>query len=506
MKSRFLMCFTAIALFAALVVPTQLDAQDHHARHHKYTLIDMGTFGGPSSINSSGSRVLNKRSALVGVSDTSMTDPYSPNCFLDCFLDDGWVWSDGFLTQLSSLPGGASNFPYAINDHGQIVGESQNGAIDPLTGWPQANAVVWQDGQIINLGTFGGNQSNANANSNRGQVVGAALNTTSNPFANSPLPLGCGTFAQCFLFAPAATEVRTFRWTTADGMQDLLGTLGGPDSNATMINDHGQIAGEFFTSFTPNSSTGVPTINPFLAEDGKVTDLGGLGGTFGIPLWMNNRGQVVGYSSLAGDIASHPFLWSDGKMKDLGTLGGECLCGGATSINDDGEVVGSAQAQNGHFAFLWKKGTMTNLGSIGTDGCSLASSINSGSQIVGWSGFCDVSQRGALWENGDPPADLNTLVSADSGLNLIEAIFINDRGEIVASGLTQSGNLHAVLLIPCDEKHGDGNGCEERTQNRSALPQMNSLTREVSSGTQRLSPPSRTNRFRLPGFAIDPRN
>ena len=90
-------------------------------------------------------------------------------------------------------------------------------------------------------------------------------------------------------------------------MQDL-GTLGGPDSGAWIINDRGQIAGESFTSFTPNPSSGVPTIDPFLwdPKQKKMIDLGSLGGTFGFPLWMNNRGHVVGSSNPAGDMTSAP--------------------------------------------------------------------------------------------------------------------------------------------------------------------------------------------------------
>jgi probable HAF family extracellular repeat protein len=191
MKSRFSNCITVICLFTILEIPPQLDAQDHHARHHKYKLIDMGTFGGPGGgIENPGSPTLNRRGALVGISDTAMTDPFSPNCFLDCNVELSWVWQDGALIQLSSLPGGSSNLALAINERGQIAGISQNGAVDPLTGWPEANAVLWQDGGITNLETLGGTQSIANGVNDQGQAVGAALNATSDPFASNPL-LSC---------------------------------------------------------------------------------------------------------------------------------------------------------------------------------------------------------------------------------------------------------------------------------------------------------------------------
>jgi hypothetical protein len=44
MKSRTLTCITAIGLFAALAMPVELSAQ-----HTRYKLIDLETFGGPSS-------------------------------------------------------------------------------------------------------------------------------------------------------------------------------------------------------------------------------------------------------------------------------------------------------------------------------------------------------------------------------------------------------------------------------------------------------------------------
>ena len=53
-----------------------------------------------------------------------------------------------------------------------------------------------------------------------------------------------------------------------------------------------------------------------------MADLGTLGGTLGSATALNNRGQVVGLSSTAGNQGAHPFLWSRGKLTDLGTLGG----------------------------------------------------------------------------------------------------------------------------------------------------------------------------------------
>jgi len=191
-------------------------------------------------------------------------------------------------------------------------------------------------------------------------------------------------------------------------------TLGGPDSAAWIINDRGQIAGESFTSFTANPSSGVPTIDPFFWDpnERKMIDLGGLGGTFGAPVFINGRGQVVGVSNPPGDTTEHPFIWSKSEgLRDLGTLGG--TFGHPDSINDAGEVVGYATIlgdQAGH-AFLWRNGKMTDLGTLGTDPQSESVSINSQGQVAGET-FTDdgIDLRGFLWENGGSPVDLNTLI------------------------------------------------------------------------------------------------
>jgi hypothetical protein len=44
--------------------------------------------------------------------------------------------------------------------------------------------------------------------------------------------------------------------------------------------------------------------------------------------------------------------------------------------------------------------------------------------------------------------DLNTLVPPGSKMHLVEAEYINDRGEIAGFGVLPNGDGHAFLLIP----------------------------------------------------------
>jgi probable HAF family extracellular repeat protein len=148
--------------------------------------------------------------------------------------------------------------------------------------------------------------------------------------------------------------------------------LGGPDAAAGFVNDQGQVSGGSYTSSTPNPATGIPTVDPFLWQNGQMQDLGSLGGTFGMPNWMNNRGEVAGTSDLAGDQTHHGFLWSNGKLTDVGTLGGNNSEG--FWINDAGDVVGRADVPGSqtHHAFLHRNGHMTDLGLLPGENCDTA--------------------------------------------------------------------------------------------------------------------------------------
>jgi probable HAF family extracellular repeat protein len=455
-------CFTAITLLVALAIPVSLAADDegdhhrkHHHKHHHYELIDLGTFGGPSSwlattneVTEPGAinQVLNNQGTVVGWGDTStLQQPVGPlGCFnFGCFLPLAFQWQKGVLTDLGVLPGGDASAAFWISDNGLIAEQATNGLVDPLLpDFLEERAVLWKDGKAIDLGTLGGNESGALSVNDRGQVVGFATNTIPDPLSI------------------LATQIRAFLW--QDGTMQDLGTLGsGNDSDAEFVNERGQVAGWSFTKATTNPATGSPTTDPFLWEHGTMQDLGTLGGTLGFPYGLNNRGQVIGISNLAGDLTGHPFLWKRGSLIDLGTLGGSY--GIAMGINDGGEVVGGANNKNDQafLAFLWKDGVMTNLGTLNGDDCSVAFHINSEGQIVGNSFPCAGGPlHGFLWQNGFM-TDLNALLPPGSSLTPEgDGAVINDRGEIAEMGVLPDGDIHAFLLVPCDENHQDIKDCD----------------------------------------------
>jgi probable HAF family extracellular repeat protein len=463
MKRAELVLTTAMALFILLAVPIQVAAQaekhQSQPKHHHYKLIDVGTFGGPNAYLSyplPGEVQINQHGLVAGVADTPNSDPYYPNCLVDCYQVQAFQWQDGVLTDLGALPGTNDSYAFSSNNRGQIVGVSENGAIDPVFGTPEVHGVLWSNGGIIDLGTLGGTCSVAGTVNDRGQVAGAAMNNVPDPFGGS-LAIG--------LPCPVATQQHAFVW--EKGVMTDLGTLGGPDSQAQYVNERGQIAGQSFTDSTPNPpstahacvTSGIPTEHPFLWQDSFI-DLGSLGGTCGYANWLTNSGQVVGTMTLAGDTTNHGFAWKRGKLIDLGTLGGDNS--EADFANDAGDVVGRADfstTSTNHHAFLWRHGVMKDLGTPDGFLCSTAQGINASHQVVGDAGLCFKGGNGWLWEK-DSMVDLNSLVPPGTTVHVAGAAAINDRGEIVVEGLPGDGSSHVVVLIPCDGNHPGIEGCD----------------------------------------------
>jgi probable HAF family extracellular repeat protein len=465
MKLAKLKCIAAITLFAALVSPARLAAQDNTPpQHHHYQLIDMGTFGGPESyINSPMSlgapNQMNSSGTTVGSSATSIPSPPHTNLAI-CGGLDGTVhfvfhafqWQDDKVTDLGALPGHHNcSVATSINARGEIAGSSEISVIDPVLNVREIRAVLWKNGRITNLKTFGGNFSIVSAINDRGQVAGSATNAIADPFSILYLLQG----------SSKGTQTRAFLW--QHGHKQDLGTLDGPDAATFGLNNHGQVIGISYINSIPNSSTGLPTADPFFwnPKTKKMRDMGTLGGVYGWAGVLNNKGQVIGYSSLAADPGAclkalpdpncHPFLWDAGQLLDLTVKSGGVFVK-ANAINIGGAIVGLGNFSGTLDAALLKNGKVRDLGHLPGDCSSEAFAINSRDQVIGTSVACNGDFRSFLWENGSM-ADLNTLIPPNSSLFLLETLAINDRGEIAGDGVPSGCNYdgtcgHAYVLIP----------------------------------------------------------
>jgi hypothetical protein len=105
-----------VTLFAALTIALGLAAQDttvpaKRAQHHHYKLIDLGTFGGPTSYFSNGNDgILNNQGTGAGWVDTSTPDPYPSFCFNpDCYVSHAFQLQNGVVTDLGALADGWSS-------------------------------------------------------------------------------------------------------------------------------------------------------------------------------------------------------------------------------------------------------------------------------------------------------------------------------------------------------------------------------------------------------------
>ncbi len=169
------------------------------------------------------------------------------------------------LTDLGTL-GGWGSSPNAINENGQVIGQS-------VTADGQWHAFVWQNGTMTDLGTLGGSESYAYAINENGQVIGRALT--------------------------ADGQEHAFVWQNGT-MTDL--SLGGTWSYPTAINENGQVIG--------GSLTAGGQWHAFVWQNGTMTDLS-LGGSESYATAINETGQIIGGSYLTGDAGFHTFLMRD---------------------------------------------------------------------------------------------------------------------------------------------------------------------------------------------------
>lgn len=425
-----------------------------------FKLINLGTLGGDTS----SALAINNPGEIVGYSTSS-------NGMLHAFC-----YRDGLLRSLNSNPCTAN----AINDAGQIVGSSLTpftnivivSPLPPLPPFtniivpPFTNIIVPPRTNIIILNPV----TNIIVTPFTNVILPPWTNIIIlNPFTNVIVPpltniltLSTNTATQEIAITVSGQIVGSSLTTNGYTMTNILNTprpalfrqgllvnlfQGTNSGNAAGINDRGEIVGSV-------SVNGGPT-HAFVYRNGLTTDLGAYGGF--IATGINNHGDVVGEISVTQNegifpqIQLHPFLYRHGLMHDLGTLGGSS--GGATAINDLGEIVGwSTTISNAEtHAFLYSNGKMTDLGTLGgappygygAPPYNSAWAINNLGQIVGSS----TTTNGAhafLYSNGTM-TDLNdlatlTYVNGPAGfLVLASARGINDRGQIVGEGLFWDG-------------------------------------------------------------------
>ena len=193
------------------------------------------------------------------------------------------------------------------------------------------------------------------------------------------------------------------------------------------------------------------------SPDGVLQSLGTLGGSRSAGLSINEAGEIVGWSKLAGDAESRPFLWNGAAMDSLPLLGG--TQGEARWINNVGQVVGtSTTATDGlqQFAVLWEDDTVTQLPPIIAGQNHLVGFIHDNGDIAGsvrtpgpMGGFV---RRAAIWRDGGLFLTLGTLADGSEA----EPFATSWASGINASGVVVGMSVNAAsALVPFVYRDGD---------------------------------------------------
>ncbi|MHC5723864.1 MAG: hypothetical protein ACYTXY_06815, partial [Nostoc sp.] len=326
--------------------------------------------------------------------------------------NDTFLYSDGKMTDLGTLPGGSDSYPEAINNSGQIAGIYRNND-------SAYNGFLYSDGKMTDLGTLpGGSDSYLGAINNSGQIVGTSSTSMYDKETSYDLVTAYFENQERTVYRP---ESHAFLY--QNGNMSDLGTLpGDTDSNATSINNSGQIVGDSQKQVFHDTSVYVSG-GGYGTEPGHISHNG----------YYTTEGQA--------------FIYSNGNMTGLGTLPGGNFST-ARDINNSGQVIGDSNTgNNSQHAFLYSQGQMTDLGTLTGYQYSSAIAINDAGQIIGGdSGGNGKSDHPFLYSNGKM-TDLNSLIPQDSGWTLSDARAINNKGQIIGDGHI-GGQYHQFLLNP----------------------------------------------------------
>jgi probable HAF family extracellular repeat protein len=188
---------------------------------------------------------------------------------------------------------------------------------------PTIHSVLWQSGEMIDLGSLGGACGNVSAINDKGQVAGGSS-------------------------LPGDQEFHPTLWD--HGTLTDLGTFGGNFGFTNWISSGGEVVGA--ANFPDNT-----TIHAAVWKDGVMIDIGTVAGdACSSALFNNSRGEIVGNSGTCDGSISRAVLWDKGSIVDLNTLippHSDLYLNLALDISDRGEITGDGTLSSGdNHAFL----------------------------------------------------------------------------------------------------------------------------------------------------------
>lgn len=315
-----------------------------------------------------------------------------------------YLWDNGSVTDLSTLPGASGNpiAARAINNQGLIVGGGLTVNRSAIYQQIVPDQAFRSDGKTISdLGTVGSLckdscvKTNAIDLNNQGQI---AFNTEYQDYQGGVSPYvqqPDGSFTSLFSTSNRAIAINNvgevLSYTIARGRSGpSRGAIA--DGNSTTV----LMSPGYCFSFN----------TPCFSESTYATDL-------------NDKGQVVGYGPLTSDRGSplEAMLWKDPQTETIAE--GLKGLGGTGNLDDRGKIA------------------------------SLANSLNDSGEVVGLSYKLSGEQRAVFWKDA-AFGDLNELIPSDSGWSLTEAIKINNQGQIVGKGYLDGKEQGFLLTLNPD--------------------------------------------------------
>jgi len=282
---------------------------------------DLGTLGGKNSFVNYGG--INEQGQAVGFAETSVPDPNGEDvCAFGTELTcRPFFWQNGSMSALPTL-GGNNGQASAINNSGQVAGFAENGVVDSSCPANKQNnridlAVLWENGKAQTLLPVGNDPDSEAVDINsQGVTVG---------YSGS-----CG---------GSANHAVVWEYGNPTPLPDL-GLTG--SNEAYGINDRGQIVG------TVTNST---FFYAALWQDNNLTVLKALpGDILALGEAINNQGQVVGSALDSKFEWSHALLWENGKPININTrfpASSNLYATMANQINDKGQISGMAVVRSG---------------------------------------------------------------------------------------------------------------------------------------------------------------
>lgn len=277
-------------------------------------------------------------------------------------------WTPNGTEVLPTLPGDSAGYAYDVNHQGVVGGESDHVQIIGQLTIITPHAVLWDQGQVIDIQTL--------------IQTGGPIEAWSVAALNDrPQYLLTGRYQGQAGFRGFVLE---------NGVLTDIGSLPTTQLEKTIardLNELGQVVG--YSDVTGGFR------HAFSWANGVMQDLhiqGGFAGRTSSANAINNCGQVCGAADYIGDLIDWETatLWDTNQVVSIGTLGGQQSI--AWDLNDHGDVVGGAiDGLNRNRAFIYRQGVLQDLNDLipPNTGWELLSAegINNDGRIVGTGSF-----------------------------------------------------------------------------------------------------------------------